>query len=311
MVDHVPTISEFRPAVLRVLAKGEILSFSALCEPVADHLKLSKQARQETLPSGSPRFMNRINWACSSLVKSALLTRPERGMYQITDSGRVVDARNLSYYSEKDLLEWPEWQEYQREIAERKATSEPSPTPLNAGDHSDIDPIEQTFELTRIHNASIETELRRKLQESSPTFFEKAVIDLLWAMGYGGPHGEREHLGKSGDGGIDGVIRQDALGLNKVYIQAKRHGDSNPVGRPTIQQFFGSLSSRGADRGVFITTSRFSEEAKREAEIYKTIILIDGIRLTKLMLEYGVGVQPAQRLTLFQVDKDYFDADLG
>ncbi|AWG03427.1 hypothetical protein DC090_02645 [Trueperella pyogenes] len=118
-------------------------------------------------------------------------------------------------------------------------------------------------------------------------------------------------LGKSGDGGIDGVIRQDALGLNKVYVQAKRYAYENSVGRPVIQQFFGSLSSWGADRGVFITTSRFSEEAKLEAEIYKTIILIDGIRLTKLMLEYKVGVQPAQHLTLFQVDEDYFDSDLG
>ena len=232
-------------------------------------------------------------------------------MYQIAEDGRTVDARNLTTYSEKDLLEWPTWQEYQQEIAERKANESSAPNSIAQGVDVEGDPIEQAIDLTRIHNAAVETELRRKLQEGTPAFFEKAVVDLLWAMGYGGPHGEREHLGKSGDGGIDGVIRQDALGLNKVYIQAKRYADSNSVGRPAIQQFFGSLSSRGADRGVFITTSRFSEEAKREAEIYKTIILIDGIRLTKLMLEYKVGVQPAQQLTLFQVDEDYFDSDLS
>lgn len=162
----------------------------------------------------------------------------------------------------------------------------------------------------KLHNADVETELRRKLLDGTPAFFEKAVVDLLWAMGYGGPYGEREHLGKSGDGGIDGVIRQDALGLNKVYIHAKKYADGNPVGRPAIQQFYGSLSSRGADRGVFITTSRFSSEAQREADVYKTIVLIDGLRLTNLMLEYKVGVQPAQQLTLFQVDEDYFEPEL-
>ncbi|MGV3103815.1 restriction endonuclease [Rothia sp. 32237D007AR] len=311
MIDRVPTTDEFRPAVLRVLADGKILSFSELCQAAADYLKLSEAARNETLPSGQPRYRNRMNWACSAVVKAGLVIRPERGMYQIAENGLLVDARNLTSYSEKDLLEWPMWQEYQQEIAERKA-DESTTTPTSAAGAADEgDPIERAIDLTRIHNAAVETELRRKLQEGTPAFFEKAVVDLLWAMGYGGPHGEREHLGKSGDGGIDGVIRQDALGLNKVYIQAKRYADGNSVGRPAIQQFFGSLSSRGADRGVFITTSRFSEEAKREAEVYKTIILIDGIRLTKLMLEYKVGVQPAQQLTLFQVDEDYFDSDLG
>lgn len=294
-----------------MLSSGKIFSFPELCQAAAKQLDLSEAAQAQLLPSGQPRFHNRVNWACSALVKAGLVSRPERGMYQITENGRIVDGRNLTSYSEKDMLEWSSWQEYQQEIAERKTHEEASPADADSEYKADTDPIEQTIELTRIHNASIETDLRRKLQEGSPTFFEKVVIDLLWAMGYGGPHGEREHLGKSGDGGIDGVIRQDPLGLNKVFIQAKRYGDGNSVGRPTIQQFFGSLSARGADRGVFITTSRFSEEAKREAEIYKTIILIDGIRLTKLMLEYKIGVQPAQHLTLYQVDEDYLGSDLG
>ncbi|WP_237200832.1 restriction endonuclease [Rothia nasimurium] len=310
MVDEVPTTDEFRPAVLRVLSDGKTMSFAELCQTTADYLRLSPKARQELLPSGQPRFRNRINWACSALVKASLVSRPERAMYRITENGLEVNARDLKSYSEKDLLEWPQWQEYQQEIAERKNSEASSPAVTEPDLESESDPFEQSMELTRRHNASIETELRSKLQEATPAFFEKAVVDLLWAMGYGGPNGEREHVGRSGDGGIDGVIRQDALGLNKVYIQAKRYADGNSVGRPAIQQFFGSLSSRGADRGVFITTSRFSEEAKREAEIYKKIVLIDGIRLTKLMLEYKVGVQPAQHLILFQVDEDYFDSDL-
>ena len=118
-----------------------------------------------------------------------------------------------------------------------------STTALAAWLNQSVDTEGDPIDLTRIHNAAVDTELRRKLQEGTLAFFEKAVVDLLWAMGYGGPHGEREHLGKSGDGGIDGVIRQDALGLNKVYIQAKRYADGNSGGRPSIQQFFGSLSS--------------------------------------------------------------------
>lgn len=309
--DRVPSADIFRPAVLRVLSDGRIRQSSEVCTATADHLQLSEDARKETLPSGQLRYRNRANWALSSLTKAGLVVRPQRGHYQITDNGHTVNSRNLSSYTEDDLLEWQDWREYQHEIAERKNQSSSTKTIVQPQLKDDADPIEQTIEFARIHNAAVETELRRKLQSGSPEFFEKAVLDLLWAMGYGGPYGEREHLGSSGDGGIDGVIRQDPLGLNNVYIQAKRYADGHTVGRPAIQQFFGSLSSRGADRGVFITTSRFSSEARREADIYKTIILIDGIRLTKLMLEYKVGVQPAKQLTLFQVDEAYFDLGIS
>ncbi|MDO4898950.1 MAG: restriction endonuclease [Rothia sp. (in: high G+C Gram-positive bacteria)] len=309
MIDEVPTTDEFRPVVLQALSGGRTLAFHEICQSSAQIIRLTDAALAETLPSGQARYKNRINWACSGLAKAGLIARPEKGHYRITDNGRVVAARALSSYSEKDMLEWSLWQQYQEEIAERKK-GEKSPAPIGeTGIELEANPIEQAVLLAQVHNASVETELRRKLQDGSPSFFEKAVIDLLWAMGYGGAHGEREHVGRSGDGGIDGVIRQDALGLSKVYVQAKRYADGNTVGRPAIQQFFGSLASRGADRGVFITTSRFSDEALREASVYKTLVLIDGIRLTRLMLEYGVGVQLAQQVAFYQVDEDYFDSD--
>lgn len=311
MIDYVPNFDEFRPAVLKALSDGQVRTFSDLCTEACGILELSDSAMRQELPSGQLRHRNRVNWACSSLVKAGLLRRPKRGMYEITANGQSVVARNLTSYSEKDLLEWPSWQEYQREIAERKNAEDSRQNTIGTEFDTDLDPIEQCKKLAQAHNADIETELRHRLQDGTPEFFEKAVVDLLWAMGYGGSYGDREHLGKSGDGGIDGVIRQDALGLNKVYIQAKRYADGNTVGRPAIQQFFGSLSSRGADRGVFITTSRFSDEAKREAEVYKSMILIDGIRLTRLMLEYKVGVQPVQRLTMFKVDEDFFESELN
>lgn len=149
-------------------------------------------------------------------------------------------------------------------------------------------------------------------RESSPEFFEKAVIDLLWAMGYGGTYGEKEHVGRSGDGGIDGIIRQDALGLTNIYIQAKRYADSNKVGAPEIRNFIGSLDSRGANLGVFITTSNFQPAAVKSAEGYRhgKIVLINGIKLTELMLAYGVAVHKKREFTLYDIDEDFFDEDI-
>lgn len=146
------------------------------------------------------------------------------------------------------------------------------------------------------------------LQTSSPEFFERAVLEVLWAMGYGGALGQKEHLGRSGDGGIDGLIRQDPLGLQNVYVQAKRYADSNTVGSPEINGFYGALHRRGADRGVFITTSTFSPAANEAArQLGGKIVLIDGIRLTSLMLRYGVGVEERNKFVVFDINRDFFD----
>ncbi|MBS6073234.1 MAG: restriction endonuclease, partial [Actinomyces urogenitalis] len=165
----------------------------------------------------------------------------------------------------------------------------------------------------RAFNAQTETSLRKRLQEASPEFFERAVIDVLWAMGYGGTHGEKQHVGRSGDGGIDGVIRQDALGLTNIYIQAKRYADTNKVGEPEIRNFIGSLDTQGASLGVFITTSSFQPGAVHTAEGYRhgRIILIDGLRLTSLMLAYGVAVHKTREFTLYEIDDDFFDEELA
>lgn len=274
------------------------------------------------------RIANRTMWALSSLTKAALLLRPKRGRYVITERGREVVARNLDTYFEADLLEWHEWREYQAEIVERKQRDkqESKLLPVGSADRTANDaltgatgvkPEHQIEELTpraRIRrdvaelDAEVETELRKRLQAASPEFFELAVLELLSAMGYGGKHGRPDHVGKSHDGGIDGIIRQDALGLHNVYIQAKRYADNNSVGRPAIHEFYGSLRSRGTDRGVFITTSRFTSGAEEAARDYKgQIILIDGLRLTSLMLEYGVAVEVVETFTVHRVNDDFFD----
>ena len=304
-MDNTPTIDQFRPAVLRVLADGQVLPVRELCELVADHRGLSAEVRGEHIASGQARYVNRINWACSGLFHAMLLDRPKRGHYQITENGRIVDSRNLDTYSEQDMLEWQVWKDYQQEIADRKASRGDS----NEAEDTVADPIEVMASAEHQYNAQTETELRKHLQESSPEFFEKAVIDLLWAMGYGGDHGEKQHVGRSGDGGIDGIIRQDALGLTNIYIQAKRYNDNNKVGDPAIRNFMGSLDSHGASLGVFITTSDFQPAAVKAAETYRhgKIILINGIKLTELMLTYGVAVHKKQEFTLYDIDEDFFD----
>lgn len=297
--------------MLAVLADGETRGFRELCDLVADAAGLTEETRNERLDSGQPRFMNRIGWACSAMTKAGLLERPKRGTYRITSNGLTVASRRLATYTEKDLAEWDAWREYQNEVAARRSVDESSAVPVSEIEQ-DADPVEAIAARTRDFNAQVETDLRKRLQENSPEFFEKAVIDLLWAMGYGGDYGEKQHVGRSGDGGIDGIIHQDALGLTNVYIQAKRYADTNRVGEPEIRNFIGSLDAQGANLGVFITTSTFLDRAKVTAAGYRhgRIVLIDGLRLTKLMLAYGVGVEKAHEFTLYSVDEDYFEEDM-
>ncbi|MEF3322885.1 restriction endonuclease [Gulosibacter sp. GYB002] len=307
--DNTPTIDQFRPVVLQVLSDGQEYPLQQVCQLVADHMGLSDEVRAETVPSGQRRYVNRIAWACSGLFQAELLTRPKRGHYRITDDGRTVASRRLTEYSEKDMHEWPSWRAYQEEIAARKHST---PNEPDVDYEEGSNPVELMSLAERSFNAQTETTLRKRLQQASPEFFEKAVIDLLWAMGYGGTHGEKQHVGRSGDGGIDGVIRQDALGLTNVYIQAKRYADTNKVGDPEIRNFIGSLDAQGANLGVFFTTSSFLPSAVRTADRYRhgRIILIDGIKLTNLMLTYGVAVHMAQSYTLYEIDDDFFEDDV-
>ncbi|MBC9954411.1 restriction endonuclease [Leucobacter sp. cx-42] len=312
--DLVPQIETFRPIVLRLLKDGEARSAKDIQRLAAEAAGLSEAATGQVIASGQPRYVNRVSWACSSLAVGGLLERPRRGWYQITDNGRAVESRNLSAYSEQDMLEWPIWQAYQRELEDRKRASGDNDASLAAPatEPVSLDPLEAIEESYKAFNDHTETRLRRRLQEASPDFFEKAVVDLLWAMGYGGSHGEKQRVGKSGDNGIDGIIRQDALGLSNVYIQAKRYSDSNPVGSPAIRDFIGALDSHGATQGVFITTSRFSSSAANAANNYRhgKIVLIDGIRLTTLLVDYSVAVRKVKEFTLYDVDEEYFEADL-
>lgn len=307
--DLTPTIDEFRPVVLRVLADGRTRRFRDVCELVAVHMCLTEEAKTERVASGEWRYVNRIGWACSGLTHAGLLERPARGYYRITDDGRCVNVRSLASYSEADMLEWPVWRDYQAELAVRKSDSIPGPVVTDSGQ---VDPVEVMGAAERDFNAQVEADLLANLKRSSPEFFEKAVIDVLWAMGYGGDYGEKQHVGRTGDGGVDGIIRQDALGLSNIYVQAKRYTTSS-VGSGDIRDFMGAMDTRGASQGVFITASTFAPAAVETARNYRhgKIVLIDGLELTSLMLRYGVAVHKAREFVLFEIDEDYFDTELG
>lgn len=310
--DGVPTIDGCRPAVLRYMADGEVHSLQQIIRGVADVLELGEDLVAQKISSGQGRLENRVGWACSSFYGAGLLEKERRGWYRITDDGRAVNARGLLEYSEQDMLEWPTWRAYTAEIGERRKRSGEGAAETGSTaavpSPDELDPLATISTLIDELNASVETELRTTLQTSSPEFFERAVLEVLWAMGYGGALGQKEHVGRSGDGGIDGVIRQDPLGLQNVYVQAKRYSDTNTVGSPEINGFYGALHRRGADRGVFITTSTFSPAAHEAArQLGGKIVLIDGIRLTSLMLRYGVGVEERNTFVVFDINRDFFD----
>ncbi|WP_218121539.1 restriction endonuclease [Tessaracoccus flavus] len=300
-----PTWQQFMAPVLRVLLDGRPIRRRELYELVADAVRISEEQRAELLSSGQVKFENRIGWATSYLNRVGALDRPQRATYQITDQGRGLLARHPDGIEERHLGELTpggvlEWRQPRR-AATPEVDVDLAPV------ETELDPVEQVSEGIARIQADVAADLLARLHAQAPTFFEKVVVDLLVAMGYGGAGGRETVTQASNDGGIDGVIDQDALGLNRVYVQAKRYALDSSVGRPEVQAFVGALSGR-ADGGVFITTARFSSGAQEYARTaHSRIILIDGARLASLMIRYGVGVQVKQTLHIVEVDEDFFE----
>ena len=303
-----PTWDGFMAPVLRQLLPGAVIKRRDLEELVIAAEQLTDEERAETLSSGQLKYRNRIGWATSYLSRVGAIARPARGQYKITDVGRQLLADHPGGITEKDLRALAgdataphTWKALQAREG-KTSTVEADPEPV-----SDLDPEEQISDGIARINATVADELRTRLHDNSPGFFEETVVSLLVAMGYGGAGGRATVTKASNDGGIDGIIDQDALGLSRVYVQAKRYAPDNSVGRPELQAFVGALSGK-ADGGVFITTGRFSKGAVEYAEIVPTrIILIDGIKLAELMIRYGVGVQVRQTLQIVEVDEDFFE----
>lgn len=311
MSEEMPTWEGFMLPCLRALAGGEIRHRREIRPLVADQVVLSEQQRGIVLSSGQPMYENRIGWALSYLTKVGALERPSRGNYRITEAGRGLIHRFPQGFTERDVSALAEASEgglspYVASRREAKrAVADSTAVPV-AADEQAMTPLEQVEDgIDRIHR-DVALELLQRLRGKDPAFFEQAVVDLLLAMGYGGTLGSGAVTQLSNDGGIDGVIDQDLLGLSRVYIQAKRYAEGVTVGRPEVQGFVGAVHGR-ADSGVFFTTSHFSKGATDFAEMTPSrIILIDGARLTDLMIRFGVGVQVRETYRVVEIDEDFF-----
>ena len=302
-----PNWEGFMIPTLEVMNDVQVRHWRDFQPLIADLVQLSDDQRNELLPSGSQfRYQNRIGWAVSFLTNVGAIDRPKRGHYRITDAGRQLLKLFPEGVKERDIDALGEDPNSPIRIYQATVERSAVPGPPTASGESSMTPTEQVQSgIERIHE-EVATDLLTRLQSREPGFFEQAVVDLLLAMGYGGTSGAGSVTQRSNDGGIDGVIDQDVLGLNRVYVQAKRYKDENVVGRPDLQAFVGALSGK-ADSGVFITTSRFSDGAKFYAENVPTrVILIDGKRLARLMIRYGVGVQVKETYKIVEIDEDFF-----
>ncbi len=307
----IPDYQSLMLPLLRFAAKkGTEISTSEAVEALAAELGLSDEDLKEMLPSGiQSTFVNRVGWASTYMKKAGLLEATRRGFYRITDRGRDLLKNQPEAINVKLLKQYPEFLEFQRLRGTRGGdkTTEPKGTPdLSATTPSEA--LESAYENLRDELAG---ELLGRLKKISPSFFERVVVELLVKMGYGGSRADAgKAIGRSGDGGVDGIIKEDKLGLDVVYIQAKRW-DNNPVGRPDVMQFAGALQAQRATKGIFITTSRFTDDARRYvSRIGSKIVLIDGEQLTNLMIEYDVGVSTVSLYPVKKVDGDYFEENI-
>jgi restriction system protein len=296
----IPDFQSIMGPLLEYLADGKVPSSRETIDALSKHFKLTDEELAELLPSGQQSiFVNRIGWAKSYLRKAELLESPARGLYKITARGlEAVESNqkiNLKY-----LKQFREYDDKNagngtvKLIDENKTSSTLTP----------YEYIEIGYQRIR---EELEDELLSKIKNLSPAFFERLVVELLVAMGYGGSRKDAgQTIGRSGDGGIDGVIKEDRLGLDVIYIQAKRW--EGVVGRPEIQKFAGALQGQRAKKGVFITTSSFSKESIEYVSLIESrIVLIDGKKLTSLMVDFDLGVSKIASYDVKRIDSDYFE----
>jgi restriction system protein len=277
---------------------------------LAAEFNLTAEELAEELPSRRAKtFDNRVGWATTHLYRTGLLARPRRSVYRLTQRGQDVLAANPELVDLRVLSQFPELAEFRGTHKPTDADDRP-PTPALDGVVAETTtPQELIAGAYRDLRAALVAELLDSISDQDADFFEVLVLDVLQAMGYGGSRADAAaRLGQSGDGGVDGVIREDRLGLDQIYVQAKKW--ANPVGRPEIQKFYGALHGQRATKGVFITTSTFTREAREYAnDVTPRVILVDGRELAGLMIDTGVGVTVTDNYTLARIDSDYFNAE--
>lgn len=297
----IPDFQTIMLPLLRYFSDGQEHSNQELMDKLAKEFSLTEEELNALLPSGKQTvFYNRVGWARTYLTKAGLLEMSRRSYYRITDRGRQVLGRNPSRIDMKFLEQFPEYIEFRDRESGRRKSKE---TIAEVSEKTPEEILEDAYEEIRYGLAQ---DLLGLVKQSTPSFFERLVVELLVKMGYGGSRRDAARaVGQVGDEGIDGIIDEDKLGLDSIYIQAKKW--DNVVGRPEIQKFVGALMGKRAKKGIFITTSSFSADAVNYVSSIDTkIVLIDGKRLAELMIDYDVGVTTVTSYQLKRIDSDYF-----
>jgi restriction system protein len=307
----IPTYDFLMLPVLRLCAE-KVWPMRDLIAQIADDLGLSEKERAEQIPSGGTTVIaSRVHWAKTYLKQAGLVEQPKRGVVQISGPGRTILVSNPQKIDQELLRQFPQFTAFLSRTKGQDGTPEPAAAIMSS--EPSTTPDEQITAASLALTEALRDSLLARVLEAPPTFFENLIVDLLLAMGYGGSRADAgEHLGGTGDGGVDGVIREDQLGLDRVYLQAKRYQPGNTIGSETVQAFIGALIGKGAQKGVLITTSTFSKQAQAVASQSGSLrlVLIDGEELTKLMVRFNVGVRVARIVEIKRIDLDYFeDAD--
>lgn len=304
----IPTYQQCMKPVLEYASHNDISHFPDAVEYLSDNVfKLSEDEKAEVIPSGTQTVISsRCGWARTYMTKALLLDSPKKGYFKITERGKQFLSVCGDSFGTNDLLQFEEFRQFR---SLRRDKSDKISTSIEDEDKNEMTPDEALDFGEEKLNENLASDLLEKVKKSSPAFFEQVVVKLLVKMGYGGSFSEAARVvGKSGDGGIDGIIKEDKLGLDEIYVQAKRW-DNNTVGRPEIQKFVGALMGQNANKGVFVTTSSFSKDAEEFAAGIKNqkIILIDGAKLASLMIEYNLGINVIRTIEIKKIDSDFFD----
>ncbi|MCL1997572.1 MAG: restriction endonuclease [Turicibacter sp.] len=304
----IPDFQAIMLPVLKLLADGETHSFRAIVVHMEEFFSLTEEEKMQRVPSGVQRTIyNRSNWAIMHLKKAALIEMYEkRGNFRITAEGKKLLSENPQGITTKMLKKYDSYRNFVNVEHENTAADTPNNEFL---DDTSKTPQEIMGILAEELNLQLAKDLLDEIHNNTPSFFERLVVDLILKMGYGGLDGTGEVTKKTSDGGIDGIVKQDELGLDVIYIQAKRWEKNSKIGRGEIQKFAGALGSEGATKGLFITTASFSKGAIECAKDYKNakIILVDGLMLAKLMTKHDLGVSTSNVLLIKRIDADYFD----
>lgn len=314
----IPDYQSVMLPLLRLAQDGQEHRINSAIEALGRELQLTQSELEEMLPSGrQPVFNNRVHWAKTYLAQAKLLEVTRRAYFRITERGREILAKSPPKVDVKLLEQFPEFNDFKQRARNSQESGSLAATSETGAVTETASPVELSTPDEVLRNtitdieAALSAELLDRIIAAPPSFFEELIVTLLLRMGYGGSRAEAGRaVGRSGDGGIDGVIDQDPLGLDRVYLQAKRYKPETLVSEPEIRAFSGSLGAAKASKGVFVTTSSFTRPAYDFAEKHPfKMVLIDGKQLTKLMIRHDVGVRTAETLHVKKLDEDFFNEE--